>query len=438
MKLLTPPTFLLAALACALTARAENWPHWRGPAFNGSSPETGLPASFSASEGVKWTAPLPGFSGATPVIWGDSIFVSSPDANKNLLLLCLDRKTGKVRWQKQLAEGDQTKGRTSPNMASPSPVTDGQAVYALYGTGDLAALDFSGQILWQRHLGADFGRFANMWLYGSSPTLFQGRLYIQVLQRDPVPNDYTHAIDGKPNRDSFLLAIDPKTGKDLWRHVRPTDAHMESMESYATPIPFEQDGKAQVLILGGDCLTAHDAATGAELWRCGGFNDKKGEWMRIVSSPVAGPGLVFATGPKRQPLLAIKAGGKGDVTATHVAWKFSDFPPDVCTPALYRDQLYVLDGDKQMLTCLDPATGAKKWEGNLGTRENFKSSPTAADGKIYAISERGTVVICEAGAEFKIIATIPLGSSSPTRSAIAVADGQLFIRTGEQLYCVGK
>jgi outer membrane protein assembly factor BamB len=438
MKLAAPRILALAALAVAFTARAENWPHWRGPAFNGSSPDTGFPTAWSADSGIKWTTPLPGFSGSTPCVWGDSVFVSSPDSNKDLLLLCLDRKDGKVRWQKQLATGDQTKGRTSPNMSSPSPVSDGKTVWALYGTSDLAALDFNGQILWQRNLGADFGRFSNMWLYGSSPTLFKGKLYIQVLQRTPVPNDYTHALDGKPNRDSYLLAIDPKTGKDLWKQVRPTEAIMESQESYGTPIPYEHDGKAEILVLGGDCLTGHGAETGKELWRCGGFNPKKGEWMRIVSSPVTWKDMIYAVGPKKLPLLAIKAGGHGDITATHVAWQFTDFPPDVCTPAVYQDKLFVLDGDKQMLTCLDPKTGEKKWSGNLGVRENFKASPTAADGRIYCVSERGTVVICDAGSEFKVLGTVALGGGEPSRSAIAASEGQLFIRLAEKLVCVGK
>jgi outer membrane protein assembly factor BamB len=135
----------------------------------------------------------------------------------------------------------------------------------------------------------------------------------------------------------------------------------------------------------------------------------------------------------------VKSGGKGDISESHVAWRFDEFPPDVCTPAVYQDKLFVLDGDKQMLTCLDPKTGEKKWQGNLGLRENFKASPTAADGKIYCISERGTVVVCDAaGSEFKILATVKMGGGEPTRSSIVVADGQLFIRTAETLYCVGK
>jgi outer membrane protein assembly factor BamB len=437
MKQLTASLFACVG-AGLVHVHAADWPHWRGPAFNGSSPETNLPANVSASESVKWSASLPGFSGATPIVSGDAVFVSSPDANKNLVLLCVDRKDGKVRWQKELAIGDLTKRGTSPNMASPSPVTDGKTVFALFGTGDLAALDFQGQILWQRNLAKDYGRFANMWLYGSSPTLFKGRLYIQVLQRDPVPDDYTHARDGNTHRESYLLALEPKTGKELWRHVRKTDAQLESMESYATPIPFEHEGRQQLLILGGDYLTAHDADTGAEMWRCGGFNPRRDQWMRIVSSPVSWDGIVFAAGPKRIPLFAVRAGGHGDVTASHVAWQFAEYPPDVCTPAVYKDKLFVLDGDKQTLSCLDPKTGAKKWQGNLGVRENFKASPTAADGKIYCLSERGTLVICDAGDEFKLLSTARLGGGEPSRSSVAVSGSQLFVRTADSLICLGK
>src|SRR3954468_13317935 len=143
---------LAVALAAASLAHAENWPQWRGPAFNGTSPETGLPATWT-KESARWATPLPGPSGATPAVWGDSIFVTSPDKEKNLVLFCIDRKDGAVRWQKQLATGDINKGKG--NMASPSPITDGKTVWALFGTGDLAALDFKGNILWQRHLGED-------------------------------------------------------------------------------------------------------------------------------------------------------------------------------------------------------------------------------------------------------------------------------------------
>ena len=214
MHLRLSPVALLAALATLpLAAHAENWSNWRGPAYNGSSPETDLPQTWSATEGIKWKTPLPGASGATPAVWGDSVFVSSTDPAKNLLLLCLDRKDGKVRWQKQIVEaGDVERGRN--NMASPSPVTDGKAVYILNRTGDLAAFDFDGKVLWQRNLGKDYGKFSINWIYGSSPLLYAGRLYIQVLQRSPAPPDYPGIGSTTGDRESYLLALRTGDGPD--------------------------------------------------------------------------------------------------------------------------------------------------------------------------------------------------------------------------------
>ncbi|MDQ6631960.1 MAG: PQQ-binding-like beta-propeller repeat protein [Verrucomicrobiota bacterium] len=428
-----PFAFLIYFFAFSLFA--ENWPQWRGPNFNGSTTEKNLPTNWSKTENILWTAPLPGYSGATPAIWGDHVFVSSPDAQKNLNLICLNRLDGKVRWQKQVAMGDKIIGRN--NMASPSPVTDGQTVAIMFGTGDLAAFDFNGQEIWKRNIAKDYGKFSIMWLYGSSPLLYKNKLYVQVLERSPLPPDYAHAIDDKPERESYLLCLDPKTGKNIWRHVRKTEAKMESNEAYSTPIPHEGKNGTEIIVVGGNCVTGHKAETGEEIWRCNGLNAKDGPWMRIVPSPVVGAEMIFACAAKKEPVFAIKEGGKGDVTATHVAWKFEEFPSDCVTPLFYENQLFVLDGDKQMMTCLDPKTGAKKWQGNLGVRDIFRGSPTGADGKIYCFSEKGTVVILEAGKEFKILNTIKMGEE-PCRSSIAVSQGQLFIRTAQNLYCVGK
>jgi len=421
-------------LAC-FALRAENWPQWRGPFFNGSTTETNLPVEWSKTGDIAWVAPLPGYSGATPIIWGDSVFVSSPNPEKELVLICLDRLSGTVRWQKQVSEGNIERGRN--NMASPSPATDGKTVFILFATGDLAAFDFSGRELWKRNLANDYGKFANMWIYGSSPMLYWGKLYVQLLQRSPVPSDYRHAQDGKSERDSYLLCLEPSTGKTLWRHIRPTDALDESQEAYSTPIPCNGPGGVEILIAGANYVTAHAPDTGAEIWRCGGLNDRGRRSWRTVPSPVAGDGLVFACGPKRDPVIAIKDGGQGLITDTHLAWRFKEFPSDCVTPLLYRDKLFVLDGDRQMITCLEPRTGEKKWQGNLGVREIFRASPTGADGKIYCVSESGTVVVLSAGKEFKILSTIPMGES-PVRSSIAVAHGQLFIRTAKSLYCIGS
>ena len=435
----TPTLLTLAAssLALTLSAHAENWPQWRGPASNGTSPETGLPETWTR-ETVKWATPLPGPSGATPAVWGDTIFVSSPDADKNLNLLAISRQDGAVKWKQTIGTGDINKGKG--NMASPSPVTDGRTVWALFGTGDLAALDFSGKVLWKRQLGDEYGRFAVMWLYGSSPLLFDGRLYLQVLQRNPAPPDYPGLAGGSPERESYLLALDPQTGKTLWKVTRPTEARMESSESYATPQPhIGPDGRAQLLVVGGNCLTGHDPATGRELWRGYGLNSKDGEWMRIVPSPVSAAGLAIAAGPKKEALLAFNTDKKGDITTTGLAWKFDEKKtPDVCTPVFYQGKLFVLDGDSKTLTALDPKTGEKKWQGELPTRVVIRASAVAGDDRLYIMDEAGTVFVVSAGDEFKLLATIPMGDANGSRASLAISDGQLFIRTTEKLYCVGK
>jgi outer membrane protein assembly factor BamB len=189
--------------------------------------------------------------------------------------------------------------------------------------------------------------------------------------------------------------------------------------------------------VGGNYTTAEDARSGEELWRCGGLNSRNDSYWRVVPSPVVADGMIIACAPKREPVFGIKDGGKGLVTDTHIAWTFKEFPSDCVTPLYYKKKLFVLDGDKKTMTCLDPKTGKTKWQGNLGVREIFRSSPTGADGRIYCISEDGTVVILDAGNEFKILATISMGEG-PVRSSIAAANGHLFIRTGKSLYCIGK
>jgi outer membrane protein assembly factor BamB len=166
------------------------------------------------------------------------------------------------------------------------------------------------------------------------------------------------------------------------------------------------------------------------------LNPRRESARRIVPSPVAADGIIIACAPKRDPVFAIKDGGKGSVTDTHLAWQLKEFPSDCATPLFYQKKLFILDGDKQMMTCLEPQTGAKKWQGNLGVREIFRASPTGADGRIYCLSESGTVVVLDAGDEFKILSTVAMGEA-PVRSSIAVAQGQLFIRTARNLYCIG-
>ena len=228
-----------------------------------------------------------------------------------------------------------------------------------------------------------------------------------------------------------------RTGKTLWRHVRKSDAVGESQESYATPLPYEGTRGTEIVVFGGDHVTGHRADTGAEIWRCGSFNTGKVNVWRVITSPATSPGFIYLGLPKRHPFLAIKAGAIGHVTPdAQTAWKLDDLMPDVCTPLTYRGKLFVLDGDKQLLACLDPKTGEKKWQGSIGKKETFSASPTGADGKIYCIGERGTIVVLSAGDEFKILASFTT-DEIPVLSSIVAANGRLFVRTAQNLYCIG-
>jgi len=434
------------ALVATLSAQADNWAQWRGPAFNGTSPEKNLPEKFSQTEGVKWSVDLPGISGATPIIWEDKVFIVTPDPAKEQWIFCVSRADGKILWKRSIAGGWLEKGRG--NSTCSSPVTDGKHVWVLLGTGQLACFTMDGQPAWQRDLGKEYGAFNINWVYGSSPLLWGGKLYVQVLQRTPADGSYPGVKDSEP-RESYLLALEPNSGKTLWKHVRPTDADKESMESYATPIPHTVNGKTQLLIVGGDAVSGHDPETGAELWRGGGINNKKGkgggEWMRLVPSAVSAGDLAYVCGPKQSASVAYKTDGKGDVSESGKAWTFDERKtPDCCTPTYQDGKLYVLDGDSATMTCLDAKTGAKVWQKPFDLdrtkgREIFRSSPLLADGKLYSLGERGTVVIqkVEDGSVI-LVAKMQDGGQEATRSSIAVSNGQLFIRTTDKLWCVGK
>lgn len=431
----TPLLALGLTLALSWTSRSADWPHWRGPFFNGSTDETGLPATWSKTENIAWSVPLPGPSAATPIVSGRHVFVSSTDQETDTLLaMAFDRDTGRSLWRHVVGRGT-TRDRLS-NFASPSPVTDGQRVIFYYGNGQTVAFDFEGRKLWERNLCEDYGEFAFNWTYGASPLLHEGRLIYQVLQR----NEPVHGR-GRPNAESYLLAVDPATGKTLWRHIRPSDAVAESREAYSTPIPFDGAGRKEILVVGGDCLTGHAAEDGHELWRWGTWNPRRiGHW-RLVPSPVAGGGVILACAPKRGPIFAIKAGANGRLAQEDYLWNTEEEPDlttDVPTPLFYQGDFFVLSDLRKTLARLDPATGKVRWKVPTPGRAKYEASPTGADGRIFLMNFAGEVVVFDA-ATGKQLQVIPMGEprDDRTRSTIAVAHGRLFIRTNHRLYCIG-
>lgn len=432
------PALLSFGLVLSLitSTMAANWPQWRGPDFNGSSPEKNLPTQWSKTKNVAWVLDMPGPAASTPVIWDNHVFVSSVDTRtKSTLAMAIDRRTGKVLWKQVVGVGDARDDKS--NYASPSAVTDGKLVVFFYGNGDLIAFNFAGKKLWQRNLQKDYGEFAFQWTFSSSPLLYDGTLYMQILQRDVPVNGRGSKPEGIP---SFLLAMEPVTGKTLWQHMRSSDAVLESHEAFTTPMPYEYKGRKELIVAGGDCLTGHDPKTGKELWRWGTWNPTKVSHWRLVVSPVAGDGVVLACAPKKNPVYGVKAGGNGNLGDAGLLWTSGvrEVSSDVPTPLFYDGDFFVLSDVSKTISRVEPKTGKVKWTVQTPGRAKFEASPTGADGKLYFMNFLGEVVVMNA-ADGAIISNIPMGEpgDNSTRSAIPVSQGQLFIRTNKRLYCVG-
>ncbi|HKY04145.1 MAG TPA: PQQ-binding-like beta-propeller repeat protein [Blastocatellia bacterium] len=416
LRLFSSLAFLL--LFSVAVASAGNWPQWRGPNLNGLSEEKNLPARWSATDNIAWKVAMPGLSGSTPIIWGNKIFLNLAEGD-DLSLWCLDKKQGTVLWKKRLGGGN-VKMRKH-NMSSPSPVTDGSAVSVITGTGILKGFDLNGAELWSRDIQKDYGQFGLNWGYASSPLLYQDALFVPVL----------HGM--KTDEPSYLLRIDKKTGKTVWRVERPTEAIQESPDAYTTPALLRYGSTVEIVITGGDVVTGHDPATGKELWRVKGLNPENQPFYRIVASPVVVADMVYA--PSRvRPLVAIRAGGRGDITSTHKVWSFQN-GPDVPTPVSDGKYLYLVD-DRGIMWCLNAKTGETVWGQKRVTPGTYSASPVLADGKLYVTNEDGVTTVVKAGPEFEVLAENHLNEyclSSP-----AISDGQIFIRTSGHLYCIGK
>ncbi len=454
---------LLAVSFLATTARSStvdradaNWPQWRGHAQDGVSAATGLPSTWSLEENVVWRVALPSWSGATPIIWGDRIFVVSPSAarqeeiekaeeerkqrdaeggrrrrfggdrhpgGQELILFCLSKADGSILWQRELDQGN--KLHMKGNNASPSPVTDGEHVWTVTGNGVVTAMNMAGEEIWSRDLQKDYGAFGHNWGYACSPLLHEGKLIVEVLHG-------FHTDD-----PSYVVAFDAANGETAWKVERPTDAPRESPDSYTTPLLLRHAGQTQIVVTGGDVVTGHDPDTGKELWRVDALNPQDAPNYRIVASPLAADGMIYA--PTRvRPLTAIRLGDDVAPTEESIAWQWTETGgPDVPTPACDGTYFYMI-ADNGIATCLDAKSGDVVWGPERTVQGTVSSSPLLADGKLYFTNEEGVTVVLAAGTgEYELLATNELDGSY-TLSSPVPSGNRLYLRTEKFLYCIGE
>ena len=399
---------LVAVMLLGPAAHAQDWPAFRGPTGQGHSSERGLPLEWSESTNVLWKAPVPGRGWSSPVVADGRVWLttSTDEGAGSLRLLAYDIETGLEVLNTEVFRVDQT---TSPNpknsLASPTPIVDADAnrVYVHFGADGTAALTTDGEILWATH-------FPHVTQHGNggSPVLYRDRLILSV--------------DGYDT--AFVVALDAATGEEQWRTTR----RRPISQAYSTPLVIRVGDRDQLFSIGAFRATAYDPGSGEEIWEV-----SYGDGFSNVPAPVFGHGMVYvATGFQVPSLLAVRADGRGDVTATHTAWTLRRGVPLTPSPLLVGDELYIVS-DLGVATCLDARTGETHWRERLGG--NFSASPVFADGRIYFQSEEGVTSVVAPGIEYSELATNQLDGA--ILASMAVANGSLFIRTHDHLYRIG-
>jgi outer membrane protein assembly factor BamB len=420
---------------------AADWPQWRGPGASGVAPDATLPVRWSADENVAWKAPLAGVGVSTPIVSGDRVFVTSqigdgvrragnhprlvqggdaashgerpieargePTGGTSFVVEAFASSDGRRLWQHRLeAEGDLTPVHDKHNLTTPSPTTDGSLVFAWFGTGQLVALTVDGQPVWQRHLGREIAPFDVQWGHSSSPVLFGNTLILLC--------DHSTA--------SYLLAVDTRTGKDVWRADRGA-----GRASYSTPLVVEGASGPELIVNSTERLDAYDPRTGQLLWHTGDAN------RFPVPSAVVHDGIIYTSrGYRSGPYMALRPGGRGDVTGTHVLWSVPTGAPYVSSLLYYEGALYMAN-DVGVLSAIDARTGVRLWQERVDGV--FSASPVGGGGHVYFLSENGDMVVVEAARTPRIVARNPIGERAIASPAIS--RGRIFIRTDGHLFSVG-
>jgi outer membrane protein assembly factor BamB len=428
----------------------SNWPQWRGPLANGLAPQADPPLEWSETKNVKWKVKLPGKGTATPIVWGDRVFILSaiaperkveakpaepvttnaaaaggggrrqgggfgrgekPTEIHEFVVVCLDRKTGKTLWQKTAKQEIPHEGHHQDHgFASASPVTDGEVVLAYFGSRGLHCYDLDGNLKWSKDFGdmitrAGFGEGASPALHGDT---------VVVNWDDETEND-------------FIVALDKRTGKELWKNPR------NEATGWSTPFIVEHGGKGQVIVSASGKVRGYDLASGKELWSCGGLGSNP------IPTPVVDGDTVYVMSGHREPkLIAIALGRTGDLTGTDaVRWSYNKSTPYVPSPVLIGESLYFISGNTGKLSCFDVKTGqprfeAEQLEGVFGTY----ASLVAVKDRIYVLGREGKCVVLKPGPKVDILASNKLDDR--TDASVALVGREIFIRGQQNLYCIAE
>jgi outer membrane protein assembly factor BamB len=410
---------------------AADWPQFRGPDLNGISRETDLPDRLDPST-MCWQTPLPGPGESTPVIVGNCVYLTGCEKQTNALFaMCINAADGKIRWKKNVSRYVKPKRGTA--VASPSPAADASGVVFLFSNGYLVKFDPEGNQLWEHDLTKLYGPMAHLWNYSNSPVLHGGRLYVVVMRIPELPkaSDYTGSMA------SYLLGMDPADGKIVFKVERDTDAVYETNDAYTTPIIAVVNGQQQIILYGADYITGHDPASGKELWRHH-FSKEKKRMDRIIPTPVTAGDVLYCTYPRGESVFACSLSKLAAGDNSPVLWNYETIAPDVPSPVLVDGCLYTIAEKKKTLTCLEAATGRELWVGKLDGGDIYHASITAADGKLYMVNREATVTVVAADADaFRILSSHSFDEKN-TDSSISIANGKVYLRTGENLYCFVK
>ncbi len=439
--------FLFAPIlfVVAQAQNAAHWPQWRGPFFNGMA-RGDAPTTWSDTSNIKWKTEIPGKGHSTPAIWGDRIFLTTaiavgkppetnpstdtapaapggqrgrggnvaPQVEHRFDVLSLDRKTGKILWQRTAKTGTPHEGfhRAYGSFASNSPVTDGKYVYASFGSRGIFAYDFNGKLIWEKDPNVQM-KMRLAFGEGVAPLLVGDRLFL--------------VFDHEAESGSFMIALDKRNGKELWRVAR------DERSSWSTPLAIEHNGRTEIVVSATNRVRSYDPETGKVLWESGGLG------ANVIPVPVHQNGTVYVMSGYRDPkLMAIKLGKQGDLTGSDaIAWSHTRGLAYTASPVLYDNKLYVVT-DNGLITAFNATTGEPYYaQTRLPKAYNLKSSPVGANGKLYLAMEDGDVVVLKMGEKFEVLATNHLNDQIFIATPV-IAAGELYLRGQNTLFCISE